>query len=696
MTTLSENLVNRVRKLTKPSTAAQAMQPFLEAVSNAMMAIDDRHEAFGKTQLGHVKIDIEGVGGDDVNINVRDNGIGLETDRYDAFCEIDTDFKSQRGGKGVGRLYWLDAFKNIEVKSRFRNGDGYSQRAFRFLLRREEQIEDLSPDFDEFGPNETGTIVYLSGLKQGPYVSEFPKQPKKIKDYVAAEFIADFLAGSSSHVTLSVTSKTENTISAKFPVDVVDLVVEGPEDLSAPADEDVPDLKIEGYLCEKKASQGLEGRHQLHLLGNKRTVETRNIDSLVGIGALKSGDHDDLAMHLVVGSEYLDDRVAESRTSFTVPASELDDIVKASVNQAREKLIADQLRAFDNERRLSFEAFLSEQPIFGLGDSEEIFASLPVGAKSHEDFVAKLALPRYRKERDREQRLTTIVQSLVSGDAVPEDFERIVLEAAKDVQESERSSLAHHAARRRVVLDLMNQLIRRLRGAIGDDKYHLESTLHSLIVPMRINSNDPSKAEHTAHDLWLLDERLAFASGFASDAPLKQVIKDDDSEIRPDILLWDHLYCLAPVGQQGGIEGVDDLEPITQVFIVEFKHPGRSGYAAGESVTRQITQYVDRIKAGKIEGFGRRDVSVSDDCRFYGMVVADFRGGLKDEISSWDYIHNRRGRERRLGGDHANVIIQAFEWDFVLSSAMTSNRALLDAAGLVQRGQTRFEKPESA
>ncbi|MDD9725949.1 hypothetical protein PVV74_10830 [Roseovarius sp. SK2] len=493
-------------------------------------------------------------------------------------------------------------------------------------------------------------------------------------------------------MTLSITTKAGNTLSAEFPVDVVDLVIEGPEDLSANATEEVPELRIEGYLCEKKASQGLEGRHQLHLLGNKRTVETRNIDSLVGIGALKANDHDDLAMHLVVGSKYLDDRVAESRTSFTVPASELDDIVKASVHQARDKLIADQLRDFDNERRRSFEAFLNEQPIFGFGDSEEIFASLPVGAKTHEDFVAKLALPRYRKERDREERLTTIVQSLVSGDAVPEDFDRVVREAAQDVQDNERSSLAHHAARRRVVRDLMDQLIRRLRSADGTDKYHLESTLHSLIVPMRVNSNDPAKVENAAHDLWLLDERLAFASGFASDVPLKHVIVDEESDLRPDIVLWDHLYCLAPVGQQGGGEGVDDLEPITQVFIVEFKHPGRTGYSVGDSVTRQVTQYVDRIKRGQIEGFGRRNVLVSDDCRFHCMIVADFQGGLKDEIASWDYIHNRRGRERRLGGDHSNVIIQAFEWDFVLSSAMTSNRALLDAAGLVQRGQTNFEK----
>ena len=695
MTTLTENLINRVRKLTKPSNAAQTMQPFLEAVSNALMAIDDRIECYGDDIGGHVKVDIDGVGDETVNITVRDNGIGLDEDRYKAFCEIDTDFKQARGGKGVGRLYWLDAFNKIEVKSRYRTDDGYDQRAFKFHLRRENQIENLSAEFDDFPKSETGTIIRLSGLKQGPYASQFPRQPKKLVDYVAAEFIADFLAGSSSKVSLSIATKSGNTVLAEFPIDVCNLVVEGPEDLSTPIVDAVPELQIEGYLCEKKASQGLEGRHQLHLLGNKRTVETRNIDSLVGIGAVEADGQDDLAMHLVVRSEFLDERVAESRTSFTgVPASLLDDIVKTAVRQARERLIAEQLKVFDQQRRLSFDAFLAQQPIFGYTDREEIFASLPVSAKSHEDFVAKLALPRYRIEREREKRLTTIVESMVSGDSVPEDFDRIVRIAAEDVQENERSSLAHHAARRRVVLDLMDQLIRRLRKSDDEDKYHLESTLHSLLVPMRVNSNNPEHAEHAAHDLWLLDERLAFASGFASDVPLKQVVVDEDSDLRPDVFLWDHLYCLAPVGQQGGDEGVEDLEPISQVFIVEFKHPGRKGYSAGESVTRQITKYVERIKGRKIESFGRRDAKVSDDCRFHCLLIADFHGGLKDEIASWDYIQNQRGREIRLGGDHANVTIQAFEWDFVLSSAMTANRALLDAAGLAKRGQTKFKKVE--
>lgn len=48
-----------------------------------------------------------------LEIVVSDNGIGLDQKRYDAFCEIDTDFKRAKGGKGVGRLFWLEAAEQL-------------------------------------------------------------------------------------------------------------------------------------------------------------------------------------------------------------------------------------------------------------------------------------------------------------------------------------------------------------------------------------------------------------------------------------------------------------------------------------------------------------------------------------------------------------------------------------------------------
>lgn len=119
MTTLKENLTNRIKKLIKPGNPAQALQPFFEAVSNAIMAIDDRNDASATPVSGLVQIEIKGLGTDDIIMTIKDNGIGLDEKRYDAFCTVDTDYKSERGGKGVGRLYWLDAFRSVEVESRY-------------------------------------------------------------------------------------------------------------------------------------------------------------------------------------------------------------------------------------------------------------------------------------------------------------------------------------------------------------------------------------------------------------------------------------------------------------------------------------------------------------------------------------------------------------------------------------------------
>lgn|GEM_PF-545613 len=696
MPTMTENLPNRVRKLKKPRTPAQAMQPFLEAVSNSIMAIDDRNRDNGETSRGAIHIVISDLGTEDVRIEVKDNGIGLDKDRYEAFCQIDTDYKAERGGKGVGRLYWLDAFKKIEVFSQYRTSAGLDRRAFEFRLSKEDQILEVDGVDHDLSPSETGTIVRFIGIRPGPYLAQFPKRADTIKDYLAAEFISNFLSKVGPFVHLSVTTKGGTLQTAIYPKDVSELVARGPDVVSEMQLDEGVNLKVVCFLCDKKASSGLKGRHQVHLLGNERTVESRNVDDLVAIGPLKADDADDLAMHVLVSGPQLDDNISESRTSFTLAESEVSEIVKAAVKLARTEFISEQIDEFDQARRVEFNKFLRHQPIFGFANSDEIFDSLPANAKDPEDFVSKLALPRFRAEQKREEALSVLVEKVVTGHEVPEHFGEVVRRAAEGVQDNERAALGQHAARRRVVLDLMDRLIRRLRQSPDREKNHVENTLHTLLVPMRVNASNPQEEECAAHDLWLVDERLAFASGFSSDKRLAAVLKDSESDLRPDVLLWDVLFGLGPVGQQGGTEDVEDTEPLSTVFLVELKHPGRENYTPEERIEDQIRRYVAEIKGARIEGFGRRKIRVSDDCQFHCLVVADFHGRLADEVSGWDYVHNRRGRERRLGGDHSNVIIQAVEWDYVLSTSRQANKALLDAAGLDRPRTTDFVKPDDS
>jgi DNA topoisomerase VI subunit B len=87
MTSLQGDIVNRVKRLPKPSLAAEALQPLFEAVSNSLHAIED---AFGDAlyqSKGLISVSIRNLRSPgEIEIIVDDNGIGLEPPRFKAFC----------------------------------------------------------------------------------------------------------------------------------------------------------------------------------------------------------------------------------------------------------------------------------------------------------------------------------------------------------------------------------------------------------------------------------------------------------------------------------------------------------------------------------------------------------------------------------------------------------------------------------
>lgn len=694
MPSLSVNLSSRVRKLLKPSNPQQALQPVLEAMSNSVMAIDER---FKTRSDGHVSIEIQNLGSSNVLVTVEDNGIGLDEDHYKAFLEVDTEFKKDRGGKGVGRLYWLDAFSHIEVQSQYVDHQGcVRRRAFRFVLEDQEQIQEISPSID-WTEDRTGTIIRFRGLRSAAYVDKFPKQAAMVVNHTASEFIADFLSRNSPLITLSIKTEAGAITEAAFPADVADLVAFGPLQTEPVQIDGIGDFNATVFLCDKRASRGMNLKHALHLLGNGRTVESRKIDDLLGISDLEHEGQEELRVHLIVASEFLDARTAESRTAFAVPEGELAEITRSVVTSVRNGVLSDKFQDWDKQRRFAFDRFLADQPIYAFSNPDELFdEQVPPTATTPEQFVRALSVVRMRREQERELTLGNLVGSLVSGGDIPENFSELVQRAAKGIQLNEMTSLAHHAARRKVVLDLLDKLIRRVRetDAGKADKHHLERTLHSLLVPMQMAGWDYETMERSGHDLWILDERLTYTAGFSSDLQLRRSVKGSDSEDRPDLLIWDVGFGLGPISVPYGDEDVDEIEHLQEIFIVELKKPGRTEYGPSDRLEDQLSKYIRELKAGDIESFGRRKIRVSHDCRFYCLVIADIVGQLKNgELASWEPIDNGRGRRRELRV--MNAIIDVLEWSEVLRLARDRNRALLSMAGLSLRADTAFERKKT-
>lgn len=676
MPSLSENIENRVDKLPKPSNAAQALQPLFEAISNARFAIYDLFDD-SATKVGKIEIDIENLNRlDRVKISVSDNGIGLDDLRYSAFCEVDTDYKKAKGGKGVGRLFWLDAFKDISVTSRF--GDEPEEcRQFRFRLSKDEQINE---DVDLPSRPQIGTTISFHGVKNGEYEKRFPKRQETFLRYFTSHFISDFLLGVSPEIVLSLDGEV-----SKFPQQVRDLVFRDLDPVVWKSDE-FGEISITGFICDLAASAGLEGNHQLHLLADGRTVETRKIDGLIGIGTIAGNASSDACLHVCVDAPFLDQRVNEGRTAFNIPESKIKELVREIVAKVKETFIVSQISEYQIERSENYRNFIKSYPIYDFDEPEAQLDRMPFGANSPEEFAAGLVKYQIRREEERQRSLQQLIDGLISDEGEVAEFGQRISQVATDLQQSERLSLAQHVVRRKLVLELLDILIKRLR-AMGDRSDHfLENTVHSILCPTGVSSVDASLVEARLHDLWVVDERLAFSRAFSSDKRLDTVLAESDSALRPDLLVWDLAYGLAYT-EESAAPATDLHRTINDMMIVELKKPMRKSYRKFEdNIEQQILKYIRDLKSGNIQGFDSERVTISDQCQFHCFVVADIVGDLEDQLSGWAKTPDGEGRYRPIEGDHRGNIT-VIQWRNLINDAWLRNHASISAAGLKRTEQ---------
>ena len=100
------------------------------------------------------------------------------------------------------------------------------------------------------------------------------------------------------------------------------------------------------------------------------------------------------------------------------------------------------------------------------------------------------------------------------------------------ILDDKKGSLAEYVTKRKAVLDLLDKM--RGFSESTDETHHLEDAIHQLICPMRVESNELHIDDH---NLWILDDRLAFYNFFASDRPIKSYTESDSGR-EPDIAFF--------------------------------------------------------------------------------------------------------------------------------------------------------------
>lgn len=675
---LKTSLAGRVRNTSLPKS--HALLPLLEVIVNSIQAIDARRDGSGEPgridvqvhRDSQIELDFGPAGPGRapmkpiMGFTVADDGVGFTAQNMSSFETLDSDFKSDLGCRGVGRLLWLKAFDRVSVRSAYEDENGNLRgRQFKFSIEHE-----VEHDGDAEGFTHPGAVVSLDGFKKS-FQEHAPKGVDAIAREVFEHCIWYFLRPGGAPL-VTVADDDESVSLASLMDEFIDSAMSSTR------------IKVKGQKFDmlnlRLKSSTRNSVPRLHWCAAGRVVVEENLSGkMPGLhGKLKDADSGEFVYACYLTSDFLDERVRSDRTAFDI-----------SDRIAGEPLVDD--LSLDDIR----EAVLEE---VGKILKDPLETAREQGKQRVHDFVSKRA-PRYRpvlakieergitvdpsvKDQDLELQLHGHLQkieseALVQGqeifaeaDAEPaEGYEERLAAYLSTVSEINQSDLAAYVSRRRTVLDLLGRLIR----ADKDGKYSREDAIHSLIVPMRTDSNEVSS---DGSNLWIVDERLAFHDYLASDKTLKSMpITGSESTKEPDILATRLIDSpvLAAEGQK---------LPLQSIVVVEIKRPMRRDATEDKNPIQQCLDYVKRIRAGGVLTAMGRPIPATPAPPAFCYIIAD----LTERMIERCEISNLRPTHDGLGyfgfNDSAKAYIEVMSFDGLVNSATERNRAFFDKLGL--------------
>lgn len=663
MTSLRPNIVKRIDRLPKPKNVTAAMQPLFEAISNAIHSVQNRFpETVGHDGKIHVTVNTNR-NKDQVWATVEDNGLGLDDKNWDAFTETDTDNKISIGGKGVGRLLWLDCFQKISVVSTFKAKSGMECRSFDFVLKQDNQIQNEKVEAVG-STNSPSFFVRFDGLRDNGYLSNFPGRDSFVFQHLTSHFLPTFIGKRCPQISVYVGDETRH-----YPAEIDNIVHRKVADIRLETD-DYGLLLLTLMECDKVASADLKGHHFIHFIAHDRTVQSQSIDGKLGLKYF--GDDGDRVFHAILTGEYLDKNVNQERTAFMFEDVVLDRIINDVCTTHIEEFLKAPLEKLGGEQREKIEQITESYPSVAFGDTEELQAKIPSGELKEDAIYGHLARERFRRDQRQAEKIKSVLSRLRGGEADAATFAAAITDAGKAIEDAEQRSLAEYIVRRKVVLDFIEILLEKVRDDTRDSSYQREDVLHSFICPLRVNTiEDGTKKVESAssHDLWIIDERLTFAQYFSSDVEFSTLSQAIESDERPDVLIFDYVH------------GLRQTEEPSKVLLVEFKRPGRTNYADSENPQSQVERYVRKLQAGGLSDVKGRPIKLDDRTVFHCFIVADIVGKLDEWTYTWQHTADGRGRLYQPQSGFRGSI-ELIGWDALLGDARARNQAFFDRVGI--------------
>ena len=585
---------------------------------------------------------------------VEDNGIGLDDKNYGSFRRLDSRHKMHRGGKGIGRLGWLKVFSKIKVNSTFQDGETYNRRSFDFQLTETNQIADCPPRAE--CPAGGGTRVTMQDYTAS-FMNKCPADPDTILQRLAQHFLNVVVA--ENPIALMIEDGSLNRNLAKHVLEHVrannlDPVQLHPEYLVEPLDFVIRHLRI------SRKFKPIRGFNRMLMFGNDRSANEQNIDNAIGLGML-----DDEEVYIgCVSSDFLDKHVNSERTGFTLSEDELIEIRRLLLPQVN-GFLQEQVDRIKGQKRKTTQNLIASFPqfLFIRDEMEPFIEALPPGIKSQEDIFLAMARKRYRRQAD----IRSLGEDINKKGVMNEEIEASVTRYKDMVSLDQKGVLAEYVLRRKSVLDLFDSL--QEYKDVEAQKRHREAALHSLICPMGVESVGQDFEDH---NLWMVDDQLAFFAYFNSDRQLRSYT-DGPSKDRPDLAFF-YETCFAWRG-----EG----EASNTVVLIEFKIPGRNNYDGNDNPIRQVSEYVDKLREGNlVSAKGKFSPAKLRGAAYHCYIIADLTSTLRREAGMSPFVETPDGEGLFGFIGNGRAYVEIIPYDKLLRDAKLRQGIFFQKLGL--------------
>ena len=665
------NLPGRIRNTNLPKS--HALLPLFEAVVNSIHAIEDAQLPLREGEIRievlredckYLSLDAELPEREIAGFRIVDNGVGFTDTNMSSFNTLDSEYKQLRGGKGIGRLLWLKAFRCVSVESVFENSDARYLRSFIFDLGGIRQMQTgLAEDSQ---PRQT--VVCLQDFSS-TYRKSVPKGAEAIAQALFEHCLWYYLRpGSAPHIVIY----DEDKIVA------LDDIYE--QNMLTSMETNNIVLREQPFELTHIKLRRTDLVPAIHYCVSHRQVKKVGLkDRIAGLfGKLPDPEGGDFHYLCHVTSPFLDEHIRSERVGFDI-AEEQDGIfqgVELSFKEIDSAIIEQVERYLEPYLEVSREAGYKRITDFVEHRAPQ-YRPLLKRMRKEKLCLSPTCTPQdmelgLHKEKSRlEAELLKQGQRILKADGYEDDYQKQVDEYLAAIGDLKQSELAGYVVHRKVVLDFLSKLIAWTK----EGKYHQEHTIHNLIMPMRKDSNDVASSEN---NLWLIDEKLVFHRYLSSAKSLRAIpITGSNSAREPDLLavdLFDRPTLITDSHKM----------PLAALTIVEFKRPMRNDSNPNEDhdPIKQVMDYLELIRAGKILTEAGRPIPCSEKVPGFCYIICDLTPsmikcckffGLKPTGDHWGYFGYN---------DNYLAYTEVISYDKLLQDAFQRNQAFFEKLGL--------------